>query len=324
MKNIIASTTTSSMVKLAKIRRTPAYLGRTIRPDTVFWSGVFYHFARLLNLSEYFIRKQCARRIAGLSDVTVEDEMGYRVADFSGNKLLEDCIELGRSIAEQRNYPERLNEFKKSFLCEDRLDLYDPVNEAIVQFAVSERMLAIVSGYLGTIPVIEDISIWFSENKEFAPGRSQEYHLDGEDVRQLKCIIPLEEITRDCGPMTILPALRSSRLYKLFKQAYGPIRNQKFSDGVVYEYVDNTEAIPLTGKVGDVIFVDTCRCYHFGSRPGSKRRLAIMIHYTTAFSINVPFWGREDKRPIPFETQNRQLTDLVTGLQHRTFRKVNR
>ena len=49
----------------------------------------------------------------------------------------------------------------------------------------------------------------------------------------------------------------------------------------------------LTAKVGNVIFLDTCKCYHYGSRPtkNSKPRCMLALHFVTSQSRELPLWG---------------------------------
>ena len=38
----------------------------------------------------------------------------------------------------------------------------------------------------------------------------------------------------------------------------------------------------------EISFVDTCNCYHFGSRKDKKSRKLLHLHFTSAFSENIP------------------------------------
>jgi len=309
------------LAQLIDIKSSPAYIGRTIIPDTAFGSAFFYNLSRFLNYTEYSKRRSQAKEYIANdnNEIFIAENKGYLVHDFSENELFQSCINKCQSIAKERNYPAKTNQFKKSFLCADKLNIYDLENKSIIAFATSEDILSIISKYLGTIPVLQNMHIFYSDNKEFYKGRSQEYHLDGLDTKQVKCFIPLEDITEDCGPLTVIPAYESMKLYSKLKKKHGPLRNQKFSDETIYNHISKQKAIPLTGKVGSIIFADTSRCYHYGSRPASKSRLVLMLHYTTAFSKNMPICNRKPLASLPYETAHPNLTKLVTGLSYKNY-----
>ena len=49
----------------------------------------------------------------------------------------------------------------------------------------------------------------------------------------------------------------------------------------MYEHIDSSERIPFTGKRGDVLFLDSSRCFHYGSRHAVDPGYRIMYAYTT-------------------------------------------
>ena len=55
----------------------------------------------------------------------------------------------------------------------------------------------------------------------------------------------------------------------------------RVTDERMYEVVDPSERIVFTGKRGDVLFLDTSRCFHYGSRDAVEPGYRIMYAYTT-------------------------------------------
>ena len=51
---------------------------------------------------------------------------------------------------------------------------------------------------------------------------------------------------------------------------------QKVSDEDMYKVTSKKNTVTLLAKKGDVIMLDTSRCYHYGSRPGKKIRKLLL------------------------------------------------
>ena len=45
----------------------------------------------------------------------------------------------------------------------------------------------------------------------------------------------------------------------------------------------------------DIGFIDTCRCYHYGSRKSKRPRKLMILHFTSAYSLYVPIFRRKIK-----------------------------
>jgi len=50
----------------------------------------------------------------------------------------------------------------------------------------------------------------------------------------------------------------------------------------MYSVVNEKEAIPFTGSKGDVLFLDSSRCFHYGSRNCAIPRYQIMYAYVSS------------------------------------------
>ena len=57
----------------------------------------------------------------------------------------------------------------------------------------------------------------FSEQKNFN-GRSQNWHIDGEDTKQIKVFIPLEKVDKFSGPLNFIDATNSYNIYSNLKK----------------------------------------------------------------------------------------------------------
>ena len=164
-------------------------------------------------------------------------------------------------------------------------DLYQ--HPQLVDFALSDGMLSLVTNYLGTIPHLNRVDLLYSvaHGGEEAIS-SQIYHLDPEGRRQAKLFLNLRHVGPDEGPFTFIPAAETTRIVNAVKQ-----RRSADEDMQMARYLDQElaavngfdKAISVMGGPGSGVLVDTSRCLHFGSRvkPGTYR-LCLYIQYCSS------------------------------------------
>lgn len=311
--------------KLSTIRHFPSYTGIML-PDKEIFRNFYNFLSTSLNKKEFQYRKSLLSKInAEETSYEIKDDDGYLIADMSENENMKSALKYAREIVNSIDWEERRLSAKKYFLIEHKLDLLDPVNDPILKLATSPDILKPVSKYLGTFPILGAAAVWYSPNKEIEPIGSQLYHIDGEAIKQIKLFIPIEEITDDCGPFTFLPAKLSGKICNAFLKD-GTIfqRNVKLQDEKIYSMADQNEVRKLTGKPGTAGFVDTCRCYHYGSRAANKPRIMLHLHYYSAFCKMMPLWGREDKI-VSAENEKEydpEIIQALLGKSHLTFTNV--
>jgi hypothetical protein len=160
-------------------------------------------------------------------------------------------------------------------------------NAALVDFALSDALLSLVTNYLGTVPHLNRIDLLYSvaHGGEDAMS-SQIFHLDPEGMRQAKLFLNLRDVGPDEGPFTFIPAAESKRIVNTIKQ-----RRSSEDELVQGRYLDRElrdvggldKAISVSGPRGSGAIVDTSRCLHFGSRvkPGTYR-LCLYVQYCTS------------------------------------------
>jgi hypothetical protein len=162
-------------------------------------------------------------------------------------------------------------------------------NPALVEFALSDGLLSLVTNYLGTIPHLNRVDLLYSVSHGGEDAiSSQIYHLDPEGRRQAKLFFNLRDIGPDEGPFTFIPASDSEQIIKAIKHR----RAQNEDDGLAMgRYLDEElakvggldKAISVMGATGSGVMVDTSRCLHCGSRvkPGTYR-LCLYIQYCSS------------------------------------------
>jgi len=166
------------------------------------------------------------------------------------------------------------------------LDRFD----SFLIFALSAPMLRVVSDYLGFVPVLSTtmppgLRLTESSSK-YDPGRggayreSQLYHLDHHDSPLVYVIVLLRDVTENSGPFTFLPVSASNRAAAAlnYRERNAPYR---IADQQMYSVIDRKEAIPFTGPKGSVLFLDSSRCFHYGSRDAAIPRYQMMYAFVS-------------------------------------------
>lgn len=164
---------------------------------------------------------------------------------------------------------------------------------AINRLAMHPEVLRVVSNYVGMVPLLYRINLLYSPNNEVIESSSQFFHLDPEDVIMSKIFVFVEDVDEDTGPTTALPADRSTVVRRAIDYRKGRVE-----DKVVARFGGAENLAACTGPAGTMAFLDTCRCFHMGSRKASKPRYAIMIQYQTPYAASFPLEGPLGNMPI--------------------------
>jgi hypothetical protein len=157
----------------------------------------------------------------------------------------------------------------------------------LVDFALSDGLLSLVTNYLGTVPHLNRIDLLYSVSHGGDEAvSSQMYHFDPEGMRQAKLFLNLRDTGPDEGPFTFIPAFESRRITKAVKQRRAGDEDMamaRFLDRELAEVGGLDKAISVEGPTGSAVLVDTSRCLHCGSRvrPGTYR-LCLYIQYTAS------------------------------------------
>jgi hypothetical protein len=172
--------------------------------------------------------------------------------------------------------------FLVNVLDRDALD----AQSAVIRLALREDVVAAVSRYLGIVPRLGTISVFFSDTVEGTPKSSQLHHCDGDDVTQVKIFIYCSDVDPASGPLTVLGAENSARVRRATRYQY----RQRLTDEQVAGVLGGNREHAILGPSGTTAFVDTSRCLHYGSRvaPGAPPRLVTMIQYQTPYGFISP------------------------------------
>ncbi|HSI09127.1 MAG TPA: hypothetical protein VK985_11130 [Rariglobus sp.] len=161
---------------------------------------------------------------------------------------------------------------------------------AMLDFITSSEVLALAARHLGTVPVLSKTrppGVRFMEsNASLDPGvdgpyrTSQLHHLDLHDTSLVYVLVMARDIPPEAGPWTFLPQDASDRATRGMgyreKGAHYRVTDEQMA-GVV----SPSEQVVFSGKKGDVLFIDSSRCFHFGSRHSLVPRFQLMFGLTT-------------------------------------------
>lgn len=181
------------------------------------------------------------------------------------------------------------------------------IDSSIVRLALRDDVLSAVSRYLGVVPFLTAISVFHSDTVPGDPTSSQLYHCDGDDVTQIKIFVYCSDVDMGSGPLTLLDAATTSQVQRRTAYRY----RERLTDEQVRHAVSGVREYPILGLAGTTVFVDTSRCFHFGSRvaPTAPPRLVTMIQYQTPYSFMLPAGAEQT---LPFR---RFLSSSLTPLQ---------
>ena len=183
-----------------------------------------------------------------------------------------------------------------------------------MRFALDEQVVGPVANYLGLVPVLYRIDVWYSAPSSNPPKSSQLWHLDPAETTQVKVWVHCADVGADSGPLTVVDRTTSSEIAERAEYDYS--KEPRIKDKRFRELVAETQIVPLEGPAGTVDFVDTSSCFHYGSRVpehGTPRRVAF-FQYLTPYSVRFKSDHREE---APFRAlasgASSELEHLVLG-----------
>lgn len=189
---------------------------------------------------------------------------------------------------------------------------------AFVDFISSTDVMKICCEYLKLVPSLSAtvppgvrLTESFTEPGEVGgPYKtSQLYHIDIHATPMIYVIVLVRDTGPDHGPFHYIGAGASRRL----AQAIGHgKRGRPFrvTDERVHRHVKKDEVRVFTGKAGDVLFIDSTRCFHMGSRDATTPRYQVMFTLTPPIRSDFTEWYMAGQR-FPLNQEDSLLRQLV-------------
>lgn len=100
---------------------------------------------------------------------------------------------------------------------------------------------------------------------------------DKEQWRQAKFLFVMSDVDEDSGPFTFLPGPISDEIARARPGGYQTGAN--VSNEEIYRRARPADTMRLVGPPGIGLFVDACRCFHFGARARAKEQLMLMFQF---------------------------------------------
>ena len=251
-----------------------------------------HHFTHAAKIAahpiEFAERRRGARTLArGGLPYSIPDDTAYKrlpAGSLKGSaRVLEICQEIYR-----RRLPELESmggRYGINLLASDRetwsrgsIDLRS-VPE-LLDFAMSDEILNVAAEYLGEVPILGEMQLYVTTRMAKNVGNNF-YHFDKPYSRQLKFWLAVDDVDAGNGPFTFIPA-GPSRTVRQKVRYVG-----RMTDEEVYAAVPESKKIEFTGSAGNALWVDTCRCAHYGSRTRTRNRVMFELQFMT------PFWWAE-------------------------------
>lgn len=283
---------------------------------------LFTIISKIFSPFVYFERKNAVKKSLPETKLFINPKDGFKIINFNNDKKAQKAINLCKEIYSKVDWDKytRENRKKSSFITL-QLDIFDPKNKVVADFATNEYLISIISKYLGSVPVLCDASINVSPNDAIYDNSAQNFHIDRDEHKQIKFYLYLDDVTKRDGPFSLIPADQS-------KEIFYKIKNSKkkvfFSDDEVYKAIKDVNLVELIGKKGDGILADTASCIHYGSRPiiskKTKPRIVLLLWYQSAFSPMFPIMFKFKKK-LNINLFKNKITDLVLGLHHLNYRR---
>ncbi len=219
---------------------------------------------------------EAVRRGSGLLHLTEDDGLvRFRADELSGAGAsipsLHQLAEGWKSDVSRRQGDMPINILQTDDLFEHR---------AIIDLAIHDEILAAVSAYMGQVPRLYNLTLWWSPPNQSAKG-SQLYHYDHRDSRQAKVFINLSNVTKDCGPLHFLSARDSRNVDAKVGYSQG-----RYTDEQVYSAVSQSNVVDTVAEAGVGFVVDTARCLHYGSRGNLLDRFILLASFARVNSVN--------------------------------------
>jgi hypothetical protein len=166
------------------------------------------------------------------------------------------------------------------------------MDSACVALATSPLLLAPVTRYFGMLPILFSVGLNRARADSLLEGTSHYFHLDPEDVTQLKAFVRLGEVEPDRAFHALPANLTDDVIATLPNYGVGRV-----ADEAVDKIVGADKTFCGAGPGGHVVFCDTTRCLHFGGRPGRLVRDTLVFHYALPTSTWFPRPNEDNGEP---------------------------
>ena len=247
-----------------------------------------YRSQRRLELGAFLEpRERLAPAMAAEAAVTIPRDDGYTVCASGSVAGTGQLVDLARETVDAVDLAAKKADANKPFMVK-LLDMKSmTMDSPLVQFALRRDIVATATRYLGMVPILQYANVVYSSHAAGELSKSQLYHCDSDEAEQVKVFVLCEAVTPSEGPLTFLAAAQSQQVRDHVQYRY----KHRLTDDDVRSVVGPApREVTLTGPPGTLAFLDTSRCFHYGSRiaTANARRLVVMLQYVTPLAFILP------------------------------------
>jgi ectoine hydroxylase-related dioxygenase (phytanoyl-CoA dioxygenase family) len=152
-------------------------------------------------------------------------------------------------------------------------------NHIVQELACDPRVLKIAQDYLGALPVLDFVAMWW-HTKSPSPDKeaAQYFHFDMERLRWIKFFFYLTDVNEKSGPHVFVPKshLDNGLPFSLRSKGY-----TRLEDSQVDKVFPGASWKVFTGPIGSMIVEDT-RGLHKGKHVENGDRLVFQLQFTSS------------------------------------------
>jgi len=241
-------------------------------------------------------RRRVARECADGGSLRVDRDVGFRILPPGTIPEAAEVVDSCRELIDGMGTEELTWQFRQQ-LSMGNLKMHTlTLDSPFLRFALRPDVLASVSAYLGVVPILFNVDVWYSQHSEGLQN-TQRFHCDWGATSQVKIFVHATDVDADNGPLVVLPADKSKAIRSRLKYNY--VKRWTVDDDQIFSEFGNEAERPLTGEAGTVAMVDTSRCFHYGSRvgPDSAPRVVGVLQFFTPLAFKVP-WNSRRAGPL--------------------------
>jgi hypothetical protein len=265
------------------------------------------------------MRFRLAAELGERSRLSIPDEKGYLILPPGSIAEAGPVIEAGNALVGSIGHERLLAEFNprhdtmsRGFLPPEAHELGSPY----MNFALHDDVVGAASAYLGVVPILLNIDIWYAyaPPSKKGPINASLWHLDGDDTTQVKVWIHLNDVVPEAGPLTALDASLSEDFAE--HTEYDSSVEYRIPDEKINAFIGEDDLTIFDGPRGQIDFCDTSRCFHMGSRAkeGCAVRRVFFAKYVTPYSFR---FENDHHEKAPFRrlatSSSSELESLVLG-----------
>ena len=210
---------TKFIATLSFIKKKPSLFHHYLFPDTRPFLYLFTYLRRTYQIKDFYKRRSLTKNFDLSKLNKIPKEKGYLISksNFMKKKMFKVVNRISK-LSDILDWNQIKKKNKKKFLLNLPLDLTEKKNFDILDLLMEDEIIGRISLYLGQIPILLSCYLLYSPNKTFEKGRSQQFHLDNEDIRQIKLFIPIKDIASNTGPLHVISKYESVKIYHNLKK----------------------------------------------------------------------------------------------------------